>query len=100
MGSLVVASRNVGSFLRIILWGQIQWWSNKFYITRVLIHAFVIKSKLNITNAEKTMVLVLYESTAEEVSFQLSHRKIRATVAEVRLTLQDCRHHPALWVCE
>ena len=46
------------------------------------------------------MVLVLYESTAEEVSFQLSHRKIRATVAKVRLTLQDCRHHHALLECE
>ena len=44
--------------------------------------------------------MVLYESTAEEVSFEWSHRKIRATVAKVRLTLQDCRHHHALLECE
>ena len=44
--------------------------------------------------------MVLYENTTEAVSFQRSQRKIWATVAKVRLTLQDCTHHHALLECE
>ena len=44
--------------------------------------------------------MVLYENSTEAVSFQRSQRKIRATVAKVRLSLQDCTHHHALLECE